>query len=166
LFDRTKFCTPLASHEFLKQYLGRNVVLETRVKFEDLVESAPRAVEIFTKQKWVEMLSIAKEVSPTLVREFYANIHDFKDGTFQSMLWGKPILVSPALICELTSTPLVNDSPYPWTPEKAPSHMQVFTTLGIGQTKDDTQYHLKTLPVDVHLIYRIVAACIYLFSRT
>ncbi len=82
MFDRTKFCTPLASHEFLKQYLGRNVVLETRVKFEDLVESAPRAVEIFTKQKWVEMLSTTNEVSPTLVREFYVNMHDFQEGTF------------------------------------------------------------------------------------
>jgi hypothetical protein len=82
LFDRTKFCTPLASHAFFKQYLGRNVVFERRLKFDDLEESTPRAMKVFTKQKWVEMLSTTNEVSPTLVREFYVNMHDFQEGTF------------------------------------------------------------------------------------
>jgi hypothetical protein len=79
----------------------------------------------------VAMLSISVEVSQTLVREFYANMHDFQDGTFQFMLWRKPILVSLALIRELTSTPLVDDSPYLWSLEQASSHMEVVATLGV-----------------------------------
>jgi hypothetical protein len=48
LFDCIKFRTQLASYAFFKQYLGRNVVLERRVKFDDFVEFAPRVVEVFT----------------------------------------------------------------------------------------------------------------------
>jgi hypothetical protein len=81
------------------------------MRFDDLMESSSQVGDVFTTQTWVEMPSTAKEVSPTLVHEFYANMHDYKDGTFQSMLRGKQILVSPALIHELTSTPLVNDLP-------------------------------------------------------
>jgi hypothetical protein len=103
----------LASHAFFKQYLGRNVVLERRVKFDDLMESALWAMEVFTQHKWMQMLSTVEKVSPTLVQEFYAKMHDFHDGAFWSMLQGNKILVSLTLIRELTSTPLVNDSPYP-----------------------------------------------------
>jgi hypothetical protein len=78
----------------------------------------------------MEMVSTSEKVSPTLVREFYANMHDIRDGTFQSMLQVKETIVSPDLICELTSTPLVYDSPYPCTPEQAPPHMEVVATLG------------------------------------
>ncbi len=48
MLDSIKFCTQLASNAFFKQYLGRNVVLERRVKFDDFVEFAPRVVEVFT----------------------------------------------------------------------------------------------------------------------
>jgi hypothetical protein len=112
--------------------LGRNVVLEMSVKFDNLVEFAPRVVEVFTTKKWVEMLSTVEEVSPTLVCELYTNMHDYEDGIFRSMPQEKPILISPSLIHKLTSTHLVDDSPYPWTPEQAPSHMEVVSTLGTG----------------------------------
>jgi hypothetical protein len=93
------------------------VVFKRKVKFEDFVEFALGVVEVFTQQRWVEMLSTSEEVSPTLFHEFYTNMHDFQEHTFQSMIQGKPILVSPALICEFISTPLVDDSPYLCTPE-------------------------------------------------
>jgi hypothetical protein len=44
--------------------------------------------------------------------------------------------------------------------------MEVVATLGTGQTEADTQYLLKALPMDVRLIYRIIATCIYLVYHT
>jgi hypothetical protein len=39
-------------------------------------------MEVFTQHKWMQMLSTVEKVSPTLVQEFYAKMHDFHDGAF------------------------------------------------------------------------------------
>lgn len=81
--------------------------MERGVTIEDFEESHPRIGSIFIYQGWTHMLTNAVKVSPTLVREFYANMYGLQDSVFQTMLRGVLIRVTLDLIREIMDTPEV-----------------------------------------------------------
>lgn len=86
IYNASRFHNYEASKFFLDSYMQKSIVMERRVDFESLAKAHPRVREVFALLGWAEMLSIADKVSATLVREFYASMHSYKDGTFMTML--------------------------------------------------------------------------------
>jgi hypothetical protein len=82
------------------------------------------------------------------------------------MLRGRVFTVTPALIRDLTQTPEVLDSPYPWTTKETPSHNQIIECLETRQFEACTLYLIGTLLRDIRLIYRVVIASLHLISNT
>lgn len=159
-FDSSKFIDADASDRYYSSFVSRYVLIEQQVVFADFEKVYPRVKQIFDHQGWTDMLSSAISVSSTLVREFYANMHDFNDGAFKSRLRGKTFTVSADLIRELIGTPLVHESPYPWPTERLPSRPDIIRCFADNNptvmNEVGVVFGLLDFPGDYCLIYRIV----------
>lgn len=169
-FNSSKFIDADASDRYYNSFVSRSVQIERKVIFVDFEKRYPRVKQIFNHQVWIDMLSSAVSVSPTLVREFYANMHDFNDGTFKSRLRGKTFTISPDLIRELVGTLLVHESPYPWPAERLPSRRDLIQCFSDGKPTTMNEvgvpFGLIDLPMDYRLIFRIVAGSLHPTTST
>lgn len=80
------------------------------------------------------------------------------------MFRGEPILVTPSPIWEITVTPEVTESLYPWAEGPIPKFGEVAATLGTEQTEVEPHFHLSSVPTEVHFIHRVVAPILNLVS--
>lgn len=169
-FNSSKFIDADASDRYDSIFVSRSVQIEQHMFFADFEKRYPRVIQLFDPQVWTDMLSSTVSISLNLVREFYANMHDFSDGAFKSRLRGKTFTVSPDLIRELIGTPLVNKSPYPCSADRLPTRSDLIRCFVDGKPTTMNEvgvgFGLVDLPVDYRLIYRIVAKSLHLIDST